>query len=223
MTTARVAIVLPMTMLSLGCASLAFKPEIQSVGEYKNTSAISQQAGDMPNDSAADIKVLVETLPEGMSVKEGQLIFDHERFEMLGKVSADYRDPSGINLGWWFYHYQDKDSWRNGLCAWQVPLSWVTLSMWAWFVPTYYPCRVHFGEEDERRASIIETMQRATKALGGNLVIVSGFGGIDFITVNGRSGVVVNASSVSTLKGTGYAFKVKGGAVEPARVKAVNL
>ena len=33
----------------------------------------------------------------------------------------------------------------------------------------------------------------------------------------------VNASSVSTLKGTGYAFKVKGGAVEPARVKAVNL
>jgi hypothetical protein len=195
-------------LLSLGCASLAYKPGVQSVGEYRNTMAVSQQADDLAPGVSDDVKVLLEMLPDGMALKEGQLVFDHTRYQMLGKVSAEYRDPSGVNLGWWFYHYQDKDSWRTGLCAWQVPLSWVTLSMWSWFVPAYYPCRVKFGDEDERRATAIQTLQRATKALGGNLVVVAGFGGIDFITVSGRSGVVLNANSVGALRSTGYAFKV---------------
>jgi hypothetical protein len=214
---APVALLLP--VFSLGCASLAFKPGVQSVGEYRNTAAAVETAEKIPNEGAAEVKVLIETLPEGMALKDGELVFDHERFEMLGKVSAQYKDPGMANLGFWFYPYQDKDSWRTGLCAWQVPLSWVTLTMWAWLVPTYYPCRVRMGDEEERRAAIIDTMQRATKALGGNLVVVGGFGGVDFITVNSRSGMVVHANSVSTLSGTGYAFKVKRGAPEASVVK----
>lgn len=43
--------------------------------------------------------MLVESLPEGMALREGQIVFDPERYDMLGKVSATYKDPSGVNIG----------------------------------------------------------------------------------------------------------------------------
>jgi hypothetical protein len=194
---------------SFGCASLTFLPTIQSIGEYKNTQKFADLAEDMPANSAEDVKVLIQALPEGMELKDGQIVFDHERYEMLGKVTAEWKNPTGVNMGLWFYDYKHDESWRTGYCAWQVPLSWVTLTLWAWLMPTYYPCRVGGGTEEERRADIVETLQRATKALGGNLVVVAGFGGVDFVTVNARTGVVVATSSVGTLSGTGYAFRAK--------------
>jgi hypothetical protein len=217
MTSTRLALLLP--LLSLGCASVAFRPSVQSVGEYKNTSSIAEKAEKMPEDGAEEVKVLIESLPEGMAVKEGEIVYDKDRYDMLGKVGAEYKDPSGINMGLWFYGYKESESWRTGLCAWQVPLSWVTLTLWSWFVPTYYPCRVTAGDEEDRRAAVVETMQRATKALGGNLVVIAGFGGINFITVNSHSGAVVGANSVGTLSGVGYAFKVKGAAPPATNTK----
>ena len=215
-----VALLLPLS--SLGCASLSYRPAVQSIGEYKNTEAIADKADGMREHSADDVKVLIEALPDGMAVKDGELAFDHDRYDLLGKVSADYKDPSGVNMGFWFYGYQEKDAWRTGLCAWQVPLSWITLSLWSWFVPTYYPCRVTAGTEEARRADLVETLQRTTKALGGDLVVVAGFGGINFITVNGHSGAVVAANSVNTLSGVGYAFRTKAGVVGAIRGKKVK-
>lgn len=203
-----------------GCGSVAFRPTVQSVGEYKNTSKAAEAAAGMEEHSADEVKVLVESLPEGMTLKDGQIVFDQERYDMLGKVSATYKDPSMVNMGLWFYGYKESEKWRTGLCSWQVPLSWVTMTMWAWLVPTYYPCRVGAGNEEERRADIVETLQRATKALGGNLVVVAGFGGIDFVTVNGRTGAVVASNSVSTLNGLGYAFKAKAAAPPPTAAPA---
>ncbi len=196
----------------MGCASLAFSPSVQSVGEYKNTSSVAVEAAEMPEGTAADVRVLIQTLPEGMVIKDGQLTFD-DRYEMLAKVSANYKNPGWAFLGFWFYGYKSSDSWRTGLCAWQVPLSWVTGSLWAFVAPTYYPCRVKMGSEEERRADIVETMQRATKALGGNLVVVGGFGGVNFITTQG--GAVVATNSVDALSGEGYAFKTKTRATAP--------
>lgn len=202
---------LSLGLATTGCGTVAFKPSVQSVGEYKNTAKAASAAEDMDPHVADDVKVLVETLPEGMALKDGQILIDHDRYEMLGKVSATYKDPGAVNMGLWFYGYKDTEKWRTGFCAWQVPLSWVTLTMWSWFVPTYYPCRVAAGNEEERRADIVETLQKATKALGGNLVVVAGFGGVDFVTVNGNTGAVVASNSVSLLNGVGYAFKAKAG------------
>ena len=208
----------PVFVLALSttaCGSVAFKPSVQSVGEYKNTSKVADVAEDMPEHSADNVKVLIETLPEGMAVQDGSIAFDHDRYEMLGKVSAAYKDPSGVNMGLWFYGYKESEKWRTGLCSWQVPLSWVTITMWSWLSPTYYPCRVTAGDEEARRADIVETLQRATKALGGNLVVVAGFGGINFLTVNGHTGAVVASNSVGTLNAEGYAFKAKNAKPSP--------
>lgn len=197
-------------LATTGCASLAFKPGVQSVGEYKNTAAVASSADDLSAKDAAPVKVLLQALPEGMALKDHQLLFDHDRYELLGKVSADYKDPSLVNMGFWAYGYKETERWRTGLCVWQVPLSWATLTLWSWLSPTYYPCRVGAGEEEDRRAEIVATLQRTTKALGGDLVVVAGFGGVDFITVQGQT--VVATNSVGTLSGVGYAFKTKGAA-----------
>jgi hypothetical protein len=189
-----------------GCASLTFKPGAQAVGEYKNTARAAYDADAMKEHSAEDVKVLVEALPEGITVKDGVFSYDRDQYEMLGKVSADYKNPTLPIMGFWVYDYKEGEKWRYGLCTWQVPLSWVTLTLWAWVSPTYYPCRVGMGSDEERRADIVETLQRATKALGGNLVVVAGFGGVDFVTVNSH-GAVVSSRSMSTLSGLGYAFK----------------
>ncbi len=204
-------------LASTGCASVAFKPGVQTIGEYKNTAKVAAAAEDMKPHEGEHVKVLIEAVPEGMAIKAGQLLFDHERYDLLGKVTADYKNPGGVNMGVWVYDYKEGETWRTGLCAWQVPLSWVTLTMWSWLSPTYYPCRVTAGSEEDRRQEIVATLQRTTKALGGDLVIVAGFGGVDFVTVNGHTGVVVASSSVGTLSGLGYAFRVKGAAPAPAK------
>ncbi|MDB4940791.1 MAG: hypothetical protein JWP97_325 [Labilithrix sp.] len=198
------------TLFAAGCGSVAFQPSIQSVGEYKNTARVADLAEDMPEHSAEKVKVLVQSLPDGMTVKDGLLDYDRSQYELLGKVAATYKDPSLVNLGFWVYGYKESDRWRKALCTWQVPLSWVTLTMWSWLSPTYYPCRVKAGEEEERRADVVETLQRATKALGGDLVVVSGFGGVNFITVDRNSGGVVAANAIGTLNGSGYAFRTLG-------------
>lgn len=193
-----------------GCASLAFEPHVQAVGAYKNMAAVSERAADLREGSASDVTAMVERLPAGIAVKEHELVFDEQRYELLGKVSADFADPAGINLGLWFYGYRRGDKWRHGLCDWQVPLSWMTLTMWSYLSPTYHACRVNIGTEEQRRDSIVEALQRATKALGGDLVIVSGFGGRDFVTVDSKNErVVVEKDALRTLSGVGYAFRTK--------------
>ena len=206
------AATLPLVLAASGCATVNFRPGVQTIGEYKNTAKVAEAADDMKSKEGAAVKVLIEAVPEGMAIKDKSLVYDHTRFELLGKVSADYKDPSAVNMGLWIYDYKEGESWRGGLCTWQVPLSWVSLTLWSWLSPTYYPCRVGAGSEEDRRQEVVSTLQRATKALGGDLVIVAGFGGIDFVTVNGSTGAVVSTNSVGTLNGMGYAFKVKGAA-----------
>lgn len=196
---------------AFGCASVTFHPSIQATGEYRNTQSIVDAAEALPEHSADDVKVLVDALPDGMSIEGGQLVFDHAKYQMLGRVGADYAHFRGANLGFLFYRYKESEGWRTHLCEWQVPLTWLTLGAWAFVMPTYLPCRVGFGSEEGRRGDVVETMQRATKALGGNLVIVAGFGGEDFVSVTSHSfGNVaiarVDSDHVGVLSGSGYAF-----------------
>lgn len=191
-----------------GCAAVTFRPGVQAAGGSEDASKVVEAAMQLPPGSAEDVKVLVQTLPEGMRAARGRITYDHDRYVLLGKVNATYNSATLANVGLWFYDYSHKESWKRGYCAWQVPLSWVTGTVWS-FLPFYYPCRVSFGEESDRRDAIVEVLQRATKALGGNLVIVSGFGGIDFIRLNARTLAVVASDEVSHLQGQGYAFLVK--------------
>src|SRR4051812_29485460 len=80
-----------------GCAGLAFTPSIESMGEYKNTSALTRKAADVSKADSEKVKVMVGQLPEGMTVAEGTLHYDAERYELLGKVAAQPKNPSLVN------------------------------------------------------------------------------------------------------------------------------
>jgi sugar O-acyltransferase (sialic acid O-acetyltransferase NeuD family) len=86
---------------------------------------------------------------------------------VLGQVSAKPADE-------FFYPY--RESWRKPVCYPQRVL--VVATLWVWMVvPALWPCIVSAGTVEESRDAIVEAMKRATKAMGGNMVLVTGFGG----------------------------------------------
>lgn len=201
------AFLLSFCLASLGCAKATFAPGVKSVGEYKNLTATAAAADALPQERAEDVRVLVGTIPEGMKVEGGVLVVDPEKYEVLGRVEANLNNPLAANLGLWVYDYAPEDKWRVGLCAWQVPLSWVTFTVWAWISPTHYPCKANMGSDEDRAASIVATLKRAGKALGADLVVVPGIGGTVVVHGNGGSAVV---DQVNATNAHGFAVKTKG-------------
>ena len=189
------------------CASTTFSPAVKSVGEYRDMTRYAASAEEIPPGQAADVKVLVGSIPSGMSLEGGMLKVDPEQYDLLGRVEAHLNNPLTANLGLWVYDYAPGERWRVGYCAWQVPLSWVTLTLWALLVPLHYPCKAVMGDEETRTATIVETLRRAGKALGADLVIVpAGIGGTTVISGTTSSAVV---SSVNATDAYGFACKAK--------------
>jgi len=195
---------LALAFVTTGCASVTFSPKVESVGDYKDLRAYAKATEDVKPAEAKDVRVIMGALPEGMRAHDGVLEVDTERYEILGKVSADLNNPLAANMGIWIYDYKPEERWRVGYCAWQVPLTWVTLGLWAWVSPLHYPCKAPMGDDEERKQEIVATLQRATKALGGNMVVV-GVGGTT--VVDTKSGVV---SEVAATSGVGYAVRDRG-------------
>ncbi len=192
-----ISLLLPLALASQGCAATVFTPRVESVGEYKNTQAVSDKAADIEDDDAPEVKVVVGQLLPGMTYKDGVFSVDPESYEVLGKVSAE---PSKRV----FYPFKEK--WRRPVCWPQVPLVYATLFVWL-AVPTTWGCFVHPGSPDERKDDIVATMRRATKVLGGNLVLIGGFGGT--VVINAATGAQL--SQTEATHGVGWALRVKGG------------
>jgi hypothetical protein len=192
-----------------GCASVNFVPRVDSVGEYKNTTGTSERADDMRSSEAADVRVLVGTLPEGVRIEHDGLVVDPARYALVGRVSADYKPYGFTWLGFWFYDYSEDERWKNAYCGVQVPLTWVTLGIWPFVSPFHYPCKVVAGgspsEVGERKARVIKTLQKATKAAGGDLLIVTGLGDLDLVAAG--SGQLLGA--IPMMHGSGFALRTR--------------
>jgi hypothetical protein len=122
---------------------------------------------------------------------------DAARYEVLGKVAAK---PAGE----FFYPY--REDWRRPLCYPQRALTVATLFVLA-LVPTSWPCWVSGGSDDERRDRIVEAMKRATRVMGGNLVLVGGFGGS--VTIERAGATSATVSTPEATEGVGWAIRVK--------------
>jgi hypothetical protein len=171
------AFLLVLGIASGGCASLNYAPSTQSLGEYRDTTSLSRRADGMDSDDAAAVRVFIETYPDGIAPGPNGPVADPGRFDVLGRVTGSYKDPLLVDLGVWFYDYKEGERWRHPVCDWQVPLGWLTLTLWTLASPTFIPCRVGEGTPDERRADLVRALQKATRALGGNLVVIEKFEG----------------------------------------------
>jgi hypothetical protein len=196
----RSAALAALALAPAGCASAVWQPRIEAVsGEYKNTAGLTEEAEQIPEGQAEGVKAVVLQLPPGMELKGDVLEVDSSRYEVLGKVSAK---PAGS----FFYPY--REGWRRPVCYPQQVLVVATLYLWA-AVPTSWPCFVSGGSVEERRDRIVEAMRRATKAMGGNMVLVGGFGGQVTVAMTSSSTAAVN--TMEATEGVGWAIRVKAG------------
>lgn len=193
----RLLLVLSMPLLLCHCATLRPKPQYTAFGEADP--AGDQQVIDRykalmdSNDESAgqSVKVLVDTVPEGIELKEGLIkVADGYNHEIVGKFAL----VPQVGTPMWFSEYESTP--RKAICWPQVPLVWVTLTLWL-VVPTSWVC---YGSSVTSKPEFISYVKRLGAAAGGNMVILS---------------MVANQDEVAS--GTGFILKLDPAMLDPKR------
>lgn len=159
------------------CAHGAFEPRIEPYGPYQPPAALAEAARALAPADLSAVSVWRGPLPPGLILDEETLrVTDHDRYEILGRLSARFDPQRALlaSLGLTFYRYDPPA--RNVWCNVQVPLGWVTLGLWS-AVPLHYPCLISEtngpGGENRRKDQIVEALVRGTRAAGGNLLVIT--------------------------------------------------
>jgi hypothetical protein len=199
------------SLLSVGCASQSYNARVDYVGAYRDAEAVNDAAESLKSEEVRHIPVLLNQLPEGVSFSGEQIqVAPDSPWTLIAEATAM---PNGGRNYWLmgFYDYNEDESWRKGLCYWQVPLHWLTIGLW-YIVPTDYACNVFesnsVSSANERKRRVISTLQRAASASGADLVVLTGERKLSVI--NRSSGAVI--STLDWDGGSGYLFKKKPGA-----------
>jgi hypothetical protein len=169
-------VVILLSALALGgCATLAVSANPVEYKTFGDAETVIQRQKDVlerfqkvrakpPADQIARVKVLQDTVPEGVEIKDGTIsIKPGAPYTLIGKFRLKAQGASTL----WFYDYDP--SWRKPYCYWQVPLTWVTISLWQWLVPISYPC---MGGALGRTAAI-EQVKTLAAVAGANLVVLA--------------------------------------------------
>ncbi|MCC6751884.1 MAG: hypothetical protein IT371_29795 [Deltaproteobacteria bacterium] len=181
---ATLCLLLPV-VLATGCASTHFRTNFRSTGEFDlaRDQAITdrfRQAARDPSPGPAHVRVLVDSLPVGLTYKDHVLgVASGYGHQILGKF--DLAQASGA-----FPDYRTR--WRKYLCYPQMPLAWVTLGMWVVFVPAFYPC---FAGGAVQKTEIVDAVKKLVGASGGDVAIITFTGERSLAEAMGAKGFVV--------------------------------
>jgi hypothetical protein len=204
---AMLMILLFVTITITACASANFTPRVEPLGLYQDTTNMDRQANEMSWAAAKEIQVFVGTFPEGITYENGKLITAPDsQYDILAKV---YTNIDSVNYPLWFSSYPEDEAWRNGYCNCQVPLTWLTLGIWTFVSPFSYPC---FGIDTNntadisaRKMRVMNTLKKAAKAAGGEILVVTSLGQIT--TINAQTGAKMGTLDMTGAEG--YALKRK--------------
>lgn len=181
----------------VGCAHQSFKATFVPNGDASNLrhfTELNERAANLPVGEGKDVRVLLDRLPEGMTVKEGELTYDHDRYTVVAQLRIE---PGPNYIGIWFADYDEHERWKNVYCNAQVPLNWVTLYMWV-VLPFYWPCFQGSLDENERLEHMVARLQSAATLVGGNLVVATA-GSTSYI--NRQTQQVVSTANTTHLVG----------------------
>lgn len=210
-------------ILVSSCASTSFHPVVQNnedvFGDYSN---IDDKANDYSNADVKDIQVL-STLPKGITGANGVFTAaEDSEYQILGKVQTGTNGGIGGFSSFhatplYFYPFNEDESWRKPYCWVQVPLVWLTLTLWAG-VPTYYPCWTIDTNKrydiNNRKQRIGAALKKGAKAMGGDTILFldsSGTKTMSTVGTNiGRTGAFAGNSTESEIEWTkGMALVLK--------------
>lgn len=190
-----------------GCSSLEQIPDFSQFGAADPTAEAkvldNYNLEKKKRPSSQDVMVLIDTVPEGIDVNDNQIStasgYNHK---VIGRftLAPDYKNDFMNSLG----RFPDYES--NGikwLCYPQVPLYYVTFSLWS-IVPLSYPC---YGSIKSSKETILDKAKIMTASAGGDLAVVSYLKGDGAETV-GALGYVIkldprsNKQNLKTKKAT---------------------
>lgn len=190
--------------LSTGCATL--NPRVLSYASFGEADPAGDRAVIAAYDAALEapaegaqpeVKVLMDMVPAGITVKENTVsVDDGAPYHLVGKLVL------GVRQGFFFSDY--RDGWRKPLCYPQDVLVAFTLGVWA-LVPSYWACMV---DRQMTRDEVIGAVKRVARAAGANLVLFTYLGG--------------SASTESVGGGRGILLKTNASSSDPRRAPPVD-
>ncbi len=161
-------------LLLCSCATMRPSATYTGLGEAdpsRDRKVVSQfrsaldATGDAP---VPEAKILMNTIPEGIDVGNDTLqVAAGYRHRVLGRFMISY--PMGTPL--WFSDYESTG--LKVLCYPQVPLVWLTLTLWI-AAPTTYPC---WGSVLRDKADAVDHVKQLVHSAGGNAAIITADGG----------------------------------------------
>lgn len=160
------------SLLSVNCAAIHPKVQFTSFGEAdpdRDNRVVEQFRGqrDQAPPAAETVKVLIDTIPEGLELKDGKIsVKEGYQHELIGKVSL--LPGSGMGMTGLFGFTDYVSSWRKPYCYPQVFLNYLTIFIWSTMVPLSYPC---WGGYKVTKSQAIANARRAALAAGGDLVL----------------------------------------------------
>lgn len=128
------------------------------------------------------VQVVINGIPEGTFLQDNRLIVQEEStHQILGTFYVSRPIDS-----WPLIKFDDYEgNWRKYLCWPQVPLNWVTLTLWRYLSPTAWPCHTlsPYSLND-----LSYMAQALANEVGGNLVVAKvhfSYDGLEMIALSG--------------------------------------
>jgi hypothetical protein len=183
--------------LGIGCATPRFGARVELMGQkYQDASSINRAVGDVADPEASKVEVFFGSLPDGFErTKDGIVASNGSGNRILGKVLT-----TGIN---------GYNADRSGYChISNGAAGFVCLMGIACLLPVFgllaCPCVTGHGSNDVddvelRKAALIAALQRATKAAGGNAVVIDGLG--KTVTMDAQSHVTLGTQEMTEASG----------------------
>jgi hypothetical protein len=179
----------------VGCATPRYGSRIEYFGkEYRSSADTNRLVQYTPDEEAEQVRVFLGTLPDGLERAEsGLLPASGSRHQILGRVTTTSLE--GFNKDRAGYCHISRGA-ATLICV--VP--YLTAFLGALACPCVGGYESNSVEDIElRKAALIAALQRATKASGGNAVIIDELG--KTVAVRTGSGVVVGTQEMTHASG----------------------
>ena len=131
------------------------------------------------------------------------------QYETIGAVEVKYVFHNYALQNLYFTTGDYQETWRKAVCWPQAPLKMLTLGAWN-ILPFSWPCWVSGDDTDERgRTKVMSrALAQGVKAMGGNLLLITGHGQTVITTVNASTGAQIGQSVTPATGMSGFAIKV---------------
>ncbi len=195
----------------MACTPLQPALNVEKFGSIDLTGerAIEDSAKEI--EDVSNVDVIQGNLPKGLILSDqgSKLIVEERaesRYEILGAADADFHKAmSQFKNTYWTY---PQKGWRKPLCYIQAPLKLISLGIWNIF-PTAWPCLASMpDDEGDRKEVLIHELRRVAKAMGGNMVVLSGGTDLSIGTAD-RAGAITSSALHGTVGLRGFILRDK--------------